>query len=342
MYDNLPFETDHIPTIKAFASCDQMKFISDGYKYKNGIAIKRTCYYKIYNLNISIEYDSDSNPLKLTSRGSMHYYKNKGLHNADFVSLRDAIRNLKDFESMLKIDLQNLELKPFEIAQMIVIPFEIEEIVMNTFCEKRKMFQNNQPTKPSKISGSVQNDYRIKIYSKHHEHPSYCEPNTLRIELQAKRMRMFTKHEITTVKDLLEFKNWVILKKIHKDHMKHLVIFDHTIKLPKNSKFKKDLHNFSNENTWRKLIKECKNDTEYETKYNDEVKRLRILSKNYGSNIFEKINQMIDLQWFKFINSCCSTQFKITHFPKEAQLLKPKEAPFIACKPCNAYSVQAL
>lgn len=79
MFDNLPFETRDAYTIRSLASHKQVKFISDGSNYfdqdhpRAGEVRNHYSLFKYYNLNFRVLYDSDFNPIKLTSKGSFHY-----------------------------------------------------------------------------------------------------------------------------------------------------------------------------------------------------------------------------------------------------------------------------
>lgn len=294
---------------------------------------------------MKVIYDSEGNPFMLTSTGSFHYLMNKGIHNANNVTFKQAEQFLLDFAYHFNIKLGSLVLKPFEYAQMINITFDVEENVNHTFCEQRKVFENNSPGNPSKISGSPSNDYRLKFYGKHFEHPLHCEPNTLRCEYQAKKMRVFQDAKrwkdkglgIYTMADLLKKENWQVLYEMHIEKFSQLVIYDTHIQLPKNSKFKKDIINFQNPIYWKNLIKKCQNGETYEKEYNEKVSTLRKLSKKYGKDVLGKIMELLHKQWFIFLGDCKESTFEIPKIPTHAPVFKQTHAPFIVCMPCTYY-----
>ncbi len=351
MYDNLPFTTTHKETINAIINHDEVKYISrteihfDESHHRAGEIKCFSTFFKYYNLKIRVKYNSNSELILLTCRGSFHYLKNLGKHNADNIKLTEAINFLKDFANKFKIDLKHLRLLPWEFAQMIDIPFDVETIVANTFCEERKMFNNNSAGNPSKKSGTHRNDYQLKTYGKYAEFPDYCLSNTYRAEYKAKKTRVFqTKTfkelygaKIETMADLLEIKNWLMLRDMHIEKFNQLVIYDEAITLPKNSKQKKEIVNFSNHNYWQKLIEKCKKGELDESEYTNKVYTLRTLSKKYGKNVHGVIMQLIEKQWSDFLNLTPFISFKISRFSTHAPLLKNMHAPFIECMPCNHF-----
>ncbi len=340
LFDNLPFYIQNVFAIKSILSREIVTFKEDKniYNKETGEPL-RTTYNKYKNLTFIVKYNEAGIPLELVSRGSFHYLMNDGKHNANQFSFTEMHSFLLHFERVFDVDLRELQLLPPEFAINVEIPFDVEKIVQNTFCEKRKQFIVNPAGTPSKISGKPSNDYRLKVYSKFHEHPQFCKPNTLRLEYQAKKMRALHKLGIHTLYDLLEFKNWILLKEFHLSYFRHLVLYDYNIQVPKNSKYKKRISKFSNSNTWENLVKDIKKGIDYDTKYNEEVNTLNMLSKKYGVGLLSKILKLTESQWNTNLNICMEYSFFTVKKLKNAPHFKPKNAPFIACNPCQAYLI---
>ncbi len=299
MYDNLPFYTYDKNTIQRFLESNLLERVQENVDYNRntGEQYTKSILYKYFNLTIRVSFFENGDCKELRSRGSFHYLKNKGLHNADMVSCHDAIKFLISFGKLFDIDLKTLKLSPPEFAAMIRLPFDIEKTVQHTFFEQRKRFVVNVPGKPSKISGKVSNDYRLKVYSKYHEFPQYCEPNTLRLEYQAKKMRRLHDKQIYTLHDLLSVENWIKIKELHLGYFKYLLVYDYTIRPPKNIRIKRKLKEYGNQIYWENLVKSSKNSD----KYNRELLQLNRLSEKYGSNITDEILTMIDKYWDWFL-----------------------------------------
>ena len=334
MIDNAPFYTKETDIIKAFINSGKLNFVQDVVRYDriDGVELK-TSYYKYFNLNISIKYDKDGRPQELKSKGSLHYLYNDGLHNANdfnFNNLRDTINQIKNDFNVSPFD---LILSPIEYAVMVVTNYSVPDIIENTFMEQRKAFNKTAKGEFSIISGNTNNEKRLKFYYKYDEFPLECRVGTLRLEVQQKRMRGINKEGIKTLGDLLKRKNLLILSERHFNYYRHLVLCDYTIKLPRTSKYKNQLTDFKNLNYWRSLVRKSRAGNDYETKYNDDLKTLNKLSKIYGNNLLNELLQLSKNKWIDLLGVCKNQSAFLINRPKDAQLYKPKEAPFIECTP---------
>lgn len=122
------------------------------------------------------------------------------------------------------------------------------------------------------------------------------------------------KKGIVFVSDLYDINNHIILLEWHLENMSKIVLFDYTIKVPKNSKYVKDIRELRHQSNWNN------------TKYNDKVALLNMLSKKYGSNILQKLIEYTKNQTLKALGLCSFNEYKIMKIPKNAQLIKPKNA----------------
>lgn len=338
MYDNLPFVTEDLETIKCFLNSEKLLFSNESIKYDKETGVElRTTYFRYRNLTISVKYNINGRPIELKSKGSFHYLLNNGLHNADNKTFTELKNFLLDFEKLFNIDLRNLKLAPSEFAVNIKIPYDVEDVIQNCYYEQRKPFNDNSVGNPSIISGSNKNDYQLKIYSKSHDHPEHCRKNTLRLEYKAIRSRSIKSFGIVMMSDLLVLKNWIRIMDYHSELFKNLVLYDFSIRLPRNSKHKTSIINFSNKNYWKNLLKSINKGIIYNTKYNDEVTTLNLLSEKYGNDILSNILELSKKQWISNMGLCKERSVFTKRKPKDAQLLKPKDAPFIVCIPCNHY-----
>jgi hypothetical protein len=326
MFDNLPFKTKDKRTIDAFLKSGLLNPVSESVKYTiDGEQYTSKRVYKYINLTFTISYLTKDVYKELVCRGSFHYLKNKGKHNADSLCFIDVTKLLKDFANTFNVNLNELKLSPYEIGVNIdCSPYDVTKIIQHTLNINRKSFGYNPPhVITSKISGSPSNDSRLKVYSKFHDLPKYSEPNNLRMELQLKKMRYSLKIGIETLADLLVIENWKILEKMYFDKFNHIVIYDYTIDQKKVSKSKRHLLNYSNDNAWRGLVENCKQENGYYTKYNDVLSDVNDLSRIYGSNLKNQLIQRARQRWENFF----ITNLK----PKYAPSLKPSYAPCIEC-----------
>ncbi|AUC80240.1 hypothetical protein CW736_13025 [Nonlabens sp. MB-3u-79] len=311
MFDNLPFKTNDKETIENFLKSGVLKPISESVNYTvNGEQYTSKRVYKYLNLTVTITYLSMNTYKELICRGSFHYLKNNGKHNADSLDFEDVTSVLRNFTRVFNVDLKHLHLCPYEIGvNLDCYPFNVTKIVQYTLNIERKCFGYN-PTHvvTSKISGKPSNDYRLKVYSKSHDLPNYSEPNNLRMELQFKKMRYSEGKGIMTLADLLIIDNWKILKEKYFEKFNLIAIYDYTINEKKVPKSKRHLLNYSNDNAWRDLVEKCKNKEEYYSKYNDVLSDLNNLSKLYGSKIKDELIVKAEQRWENFFNYNLKTE----------------------------------
>ncbi|MCH3881180.1 hypothetical protein [Tenacibaculum aquimarinum] len=276
---------------------------------------------------------------ELTVRGSIHTFYNNGLHNANRLTFEQFKTSLDKYTSIFGIDLTKCKLLPLENGTNLYLNnfknhiYNVDEIIENTICVKRNMFNRNAGIDTSLISGTSKNEVRIKFYSKSADYPKYCT-DTLRTEDKLSKIRGLNKKGIVFVSDLYNIKNHIILLEKHLENVSNIVLFDYTIKMPKKSKYLKIINELKNPNYWKKLIKNCKNSKEYNTKYNEKVKLLNSLSKRYGTNLLQNIIQETEKQSLKDLGVCNFSTFKISKTLKNALFVKPKNAPlYIWCTP---------
>lgn len=341
MIDNLPFYTEDALSIKNSYENESLEYLCDEIRVN-----RRTgeLYYthkrKYSNLTLIFESADNLSMKKLTVRGSIHKFFNGGTHNANNFSFADLKKTLLRVSRELGIELSKCVLKPFEYGLNLNLNdfsnFDAEKIVHNLMCEQRKMFQQNvSGIDSSVVSGSYENETRIKAYVKSLEFPDHCQ-NTLRIENQQKKLRDLHKRNIKYVSDLLELKNQKIIVEKYLQYIKHIVLFDYTIQLPKNSKYKFRVLRLKNPNHWRTIIKNCSKRKFHKTKYNEETKLLNSLSKKYGQNILNKLIQQAEKQCRLNLGYCSVNAFYIQKTPNYAQVQKPNYAQlYNTCIPCE-------
>ena len=346
----MPFETKDKKSINNAYNCKSLTFIenTEKVKYKTG-----EIYYlykrKYLNLTFTFRLDGNKEFEKLTVRGSIHTFSNKGVHNANILTFEYFVKYLNKYVSLFGINLQKCVLLPPENGTSIFLnefntTFKDYDIIDNTFCVKRILFAPNRGVQTSLISGTSSTELRTKVYSKSSQSNfyKYCD-NALRIEDKPTKSRGLKKKGIILVSDLYDINNHIILLEWHLENMSKIVLYDYTIKVPKNSKYVKDIKELRHQSNWKKIIKECRNKEVYNTKYNDKVALLNMLSKKYGSNILQKLIEYTKNQTLKALGLCSFNEYKIMKIPKNAQLIKPKNAQlYIGCNLCTAFKEKTL
>jgi len=326
MIDHCPFTVTDIQTIESFIHSRFLKEIDEkvAYDETTGEQYTKSIYYKFYNLNFVLHFKSKGVYSKLTCKGSFHYLMNEGKHNANNINFISLQRFLFQFQTAFNIDLKKLVLGPPEIGINIYIPYDVKSVIDHVICETRKEFHYNPPgVKTSKISGKSSSENRLKVYSKSHDCPKYCDDNLLRAEKKNRKMRAMHNMGIRTMYDLLDREKWRLLSKNHMEAMDRIVIFDFTIKPPSNERIKKKLSKYSNQRYWSDLIENCSKKTLSADTYNRKIKDLNSLSKKYGSDIRVKILDLAYSHWDWFFTDSKNTM--------DAPIFYTMDAPFIEC-----------
>lgn len=306
MYDNLPFKSRDKCVINAFISSGKLKLFDEKITYckKTGLQFTNKRFYKYFNLIFVFDYLSKDVIKEVSCKGSFHYLINEGVHNANRVNFVEASAMLNNFADEFNVDLSKLILRPPEFAVLINPEFNINEIIDYTFYESRKRFNcNPSHISTSKLSGKPTDNYRLKSYNKYIEHPLHCQSNTLKFEYKFIRVRRLFNKNIKTMADLLILENWVVIRDIHLEHFKQLVIYDFTIELPKKASqvLINKLKNYSNQKYWKDLVRDCKNGSCAEKQYNKKLNDLNKLSKKYGSNLKEYLIELVEKEWEYFL-----------------------------------------
>jgi hypothetical protein len=196
--------------------------------------------------------------------------------------------------------------------------------------ESRKLFKQEEKY-PFAISGTKNNDYQLKVYSKSFQFKHISDPNTLRVEEKNNRSRSWQRLGINTLNDLLQKDNHKKIYEQYKQRIKQLIVYDEEIK--KSALNRTKLIQFSNPNYWRRLIKKGSNNKEYNRKKNE----LEKLSKNQGSNIKEKLLLVIEKQYLINYNLLTNSNYLVQRVKTYAQYKKSTYAHI--CIECNSINI---
>ena len=290
--------------------------------------ILKIYYYNYLNLSFIFKENSSGIFYELQIKGSIHYYFNLGIHNANTFKFKDFLSSINNLLSIFNINPLKCVLKPCEYGFNITFN-NTDTIPHNCMAECRKLFKFEKF--PFAISGIKNNDYQIKVYSKSFQFPQIAEPQLLRIEEKNNRSRSWQNLGIHTLYDLLSKDNHKKIYDQFKYRIKKVIIFDEEIK--KDSKNRTKLNQFNNPNYWRRLISKGSQNKEYNRKKNE----LEKLSKLQGSNLSENILKAIEKQYCINYNTLMQSTFEVIKLQTYAQYKKSTNAHL--CIECNGITI---
>lgn len=234
---------------------------------------------KYKNLSIII---FKNNRVMLT--GSLHYFYNNGEYNYDDFTYINLIESLHNVSQLVKVSLNNIIILNIEFGVNTRPYFNPNNIINNMLLHRKEEF-----LKPYNFNFKVSKHQRfwLKVYNKgeHFKRPN----NILRIELKYKKMRDLNKLGLHSLEDLTNPLLFNSLLELLYTKWNECIIYDHSIKTSclKPLQKTKSLQ-YQNTNYWLNLSNQERA---------RQKKGLNGLSKNYGSNIKEQVNNMIIKKW---------------------------------------------
>lgn len=234
---------------------------------------------KYKNLSIII---FKNNRVMLT--GSLHYFYNDGKHNYNDFTFSNLFEALNKVSLLVEVSLYNIIILNIEFGVNILPYFNPNCIINNMLLHRKEEF-----LKPYNFNFKVSKHQRfwLKVYNKgeHFKRPK----NILRIELKYKKMRDLNTIGLYSFEDLTNPTLFNDLLELLSTKWSECIIYDHSIKtddLKPLHKIKE--YQYQNTNYWLKLSNQER--TRQKNILNE-------LSKNYGSNIKEQVNNMIVEKW---------------------------------------------
>lgn len=229
----------------------------------------------------------------LSLRGSMHKSFTGGENYSKF-SWDNLQQELNETTSKLDLSLIDTKITRIEIGVNIEIPYNVATFLkQNIIAYKGKQF--NRFSSKNNMLGLVcpQTQSRLKIYSKQHQYG--LQSNLVRFEIAFSKMQTLKRFGISKLSDLYDKQKVYALHQLLLNAWNNVLIYDSTVDL-KNPKLKPDeillLHLGRSPYYWDGLKS---NRAEY-TKNRLAFKKL--MSK-YGTQLHEKIRDLIKLEWEK-------------------------------------------
>jgi hypothetical protein len=226
--------------------------------------------------------------------GSLHKYKNHGLHNYDDFSAVDVAEVVWDIERRFEVSIHTTEINGLEWGVNVVLPFAVNRVLDNLITYKGVQFLEGDG-KDMEYYECKLTHFRIKIYDKGKQFN--LPDNVLRVEISAnKRQYLETKKiSLRYFSDLLKRDIYEPLGNILIEVFENILFGDNTLDESKLSE--KEVKIFlrgNNPKTW----KTPKDETERKRLYRLEKSYKEILERyGTGVNVQRVVLELIKNKW---------------------------------------------
>ena len=202
---------------------------------------------------------------RLEISGSIHYFYNDELHNADDFYIEDCISAIIQIKNIFDLDLNNCKLINLEYGVNINPIINVTDLVHNLIYHSTRQF----------VRTTIHNDFKqagneaykqVKAYNKSVQFPHECE-NTFRFEVRTREHKFLKKLGIVSLQDLVEISNYDKLITSLLNEWDNVLLFD----------LSKDIDTkFFNTHFWEDVLKNGNRN-----KFNNQKK---LYYKKLGSN----------------------------------------------------------
>ena len=213
---------------------------------------------------------------RLEISGSIHYFYNNELHNADDFYIEDCISAIIQIKNLFDLDLNKCKLINLEYGVNINPIINVTDLVHNLIYHSTRQF----------VRTTIHNDFKqagneaykqVKAYNKSVQFPHECE-NTFRFEVRTREHKFLKKLGIVSLQDLVEISNYDKLITSLLNEWDNVLLFD----------LSKDIDTkFFNTHFWEDVLKNGNRN-----KFNNQKK---LYYKKLGSdNLHSNIRNIIE------------------------------------------------
>lgn len=180
---------------------------------------------------------------RLEIKGSLHYYFNNGIHNANDFYISDCIDTILEIKTIFNLDLSKCYIINLEYGLNCIPPILVSDLILNIIYHEKRLF--NRPKEfDFKIAGNEAYK-QIKAYDKSVQFPNHCN-NTFRFEVKSKQAKFINSLGLFTLEDLTIMDNYNLLINSLLKEWDNILLFD----LSKNIDRK-----FFNTQFWEDILK---------------------------------------------------------------------------------------
>ena len=145
---------------------------------------------------------------RLEVSGSIHYFYNDGLHNADDFYIEYCINAINQIKVLFSIDLNKCQIINLEYGVNINPIIDVTDLIHNLIYHEKRQF--TRPTTHFNFKLAGNEAYKqIKAYDKSVQFPHECE-NTFRFEVRSRQAKFIHSLGLFTLQDLTILTNYNI------------------------------------------------------------------------------------------------------------------------------------
>lgn len=146
---------------------------------------------------------------RLEVSGSIHYFYNDGLHNADDFYIEYCINAINQIKDLFSIDLNKCQIINLEYGVNINPIINVTDLIHNLVYHEKRQFTRPTTHFSFKLAG-YEAYKQIKAYDKSVQFPHECE-NTFRFEVRSRQAKFIHNLGLFTLHDLTLLENYNIL-----------------------------------------------------------------------------------------------------------------------------------
>lgn len=202
MLDLLKFKITDEVLINTVWNNDLLEYVGKSERlYIDEIKEKQTKKYK------NLYFIKHQNRLEVS--GSIHYFYNDGLHNADDFYIEDCISAIVQIQHIFNIDLNKCQLINLEYGVNINPIINVTDLIHNLIYHEKRQFTRPTIYFSFKLAGNEAYK-QIKAYDKSVQFPHECE-NTFRFEVRTRQAKFIQSLGLFSLQDLTNIDNYNVL-----------------------------------------------------------------------------------------------------------------------------------
>lgn len=251
----------------------------------------------------NLKFTKYHNRIELT--GSLHYYFNNGLHNANDFNVEDCINTVLELDSKLGLILNQCIIVNLEFGINVIPQFSAKKLITGIKYHERNEFRYYPNLKYAKQSSSFNsngqlNQYKIiKAYAKGLQEFEGYETenkNLFRFEIKSKKGRFIRQLGINNLTDLTNAVTYQSLSQVLIQEWQKVLVLDNITALINSNKIKQYLSS----DYWENVLQGHRNLFAYHKK------RYFQLLKSNPSNIHDSIKNLISQKLDYLLEKGCA------------------------------------